>query len=163
MLLVKVFEELDVWIDEQNRAARNESMIEYRRCLFRIVEQSALINVELDFDVAATGDLDAYTDAQYAVLKKLEEILAKHGLKYDLLSSEIWMPAETEYIDVFLGDWVRTQRAGVEYVMASKAKKSPGKNATLLQNYIASEPSDLFFKLCEKYEIDLAKIVEGKI
>ena len=65
------------------------------------------------------------------------------------------MPEETQYADIFVGDWVRAMRALPLYVMVSKAKFAVEKNRALIRQYIAHEAPDEFFELCDRHQVDL--------
>ncbi len=83
---------------------------------------NALLEAKLDIEIAATADVDAFNDAEYSVVAKLNELLLQEGLEYDQLSNEIWMPVENVYRDIFRGHWVIALLAQPEFVMLSKAK-----------------------------------------
>jgi hypothetical protein len=158
-LLKPIFRKLDEWVIEQNREAQIESFRPIKACTFRVVGQTALLEASIDLEIAATADVDAFNDAEFSVVAKLNELLLSEGLQYDQLSNEIWMPAETLYTDIFRGTWVTALLAQVEFVMLSKAKMAPTKNRILLRNYVASEPPVSFFALCRKYKVDLTSIL----
>ena len=159
-MLVRIFEELDIWVQSQNDEARQQGFLMLRPCVFQVVGQAGIIAANPNFDVTATQDLDAFTNAQHAIVEKLVSILAKRGIKYDLLSSEVWMPPETQYVELFKGRHVTAERSGLDYIMVSKAKMNPQKNKDLIQNYLAAGASDLFFELCKKYKIDLQSLLD---
>jgi hypothetical protein len=154
-MISSVLKELDVWINQENLEARQEGSTPLKVCTIQVVGQNALLEANLDLHLAATVDLDAYVNASSAVLTKLRDLLQTRGLVLDPLSSEIWMPTETVYADIWRGDWVIGQRALPEFVMASKAKMAFDKNRNLIQQYIASEPPMRFFDLCDNYQINL--------
>ena len=94
-------------------------------------------------------------------LKLWGKLLIAEGLELDPLSNEIWMPMETQYVEIFKCDWVLAMRAETEFIMLSKALKAPAKNKVLLRNYIATRPPLSFFKMCQKYKVDLSAVIEG--
>jgi hypothetical protein len=158
VVLKGVFEELDDWIIEENRMAIEQSAIPIDKCEFKVVGQAALLEARLDLSIAATGDLDVFVKVRYEVIEKLNVILKPKGMVYDILSSQIWMPDETEYTDIYSGEFVTATRALPEYILVSKAKHAARKNRDLIMQYLASGPPDRFFDLCEKYEIALDKL-----
>lgn len=159
-MLSEIFEKLDFWIVEHNIQASREGLPAISKCEFRIVGQTALLEANLKIDLASTVDVDAMNNAAYSVTAKFNELLNAHGLEYDKLSNEIWMPAETIYADLFRGISVVATRAEPEFVMLSKAKKAPTKNKVLLRQYLAASPPKRFFDLCQKYEIDLEEVLK---
>ena len=156
----ETFEKLDAWISAENRIARADGFMEFAKCEFWIVGQVALLIADMDIQIAKTGDLDAFSNAKYAVLAELKKLLAAINLELESLNDEIWMPSETVYRLFFEGNFVTVHRAEPEYVMVSKAKYALTKNKILLQQYIASSPPEIFFAMCQKYGVDIEKILE---
>lgn len=155
-----IFAILDDWIDDQNREARREGLREIQSCEFKILGQIALMEAATDLHIGMTKDFDAVSNAPYAVMRKLDELLGANGFQYDLLSSEIWMPDETTYVELLKGKWVTALRAELLYVMISKARMAVVKNRILLRQYLASKPPRQFFDLCLKYGISLEEILK---
>jgi hypothetical protein len=158
-MLKEIFHQLDVWVTDENIYASQNGYRSFPKCEFKIVGQAALMEAMLKIEFAATVDVDAMTNASYEVIAKFDQLLKANGLELDPLSGEIWMPAETIYVDLYEGAWVLAQRAEPEYIMVSKAVKAPQKNKILLGRYIAARPPQQFFKLCEKYNVNLAEIL----
>ena len=146
-MLAIIFEILDGWINDENKEARREGLRAIAKCEFRVVGQMALMEAKLDLHIAVTGDVDAFNNAHHSVMTKWNDLLIANGLKYDLLSNEIWMPAETIYLEIYKGDWVTAFRAEPE-------------NRLLLRQYIASRPPQIFFDLCLKYSVNLDRVWE---
>lgn len=145
---------------EQDLEAMREGFSSPKKCSVRVVGQTALLEANLDIEIAATVDVDAFIEAESLVIAQFSQLLRYEGLEYDQLSNEIWMPEETKYVDIFRGDWVVAMLAQPEFVMLSKAKMALGKNKMLLRDYIASEPAELFFRLCEKYRVNIENILK---
>ena len=161
MALAAVFERLDQWVTAENQSATIEGFRLLPKSIFRVVGQAALLEANVQFNVAATVDVDVLNNAKHEVVAKLSELLMAEGLELDPLSNEIWMPSETLYIEIFKGDWVTAMRAETEFIMVSKALKAPSKNRVLLRNYVAMRPPTSFFKMCEKYNVDLNAVIEA--
>ena len=106
-----------------------------------------------------TADVDAYTNASYRVVQKLNQLLEPLGKHYDQFSSEIWMPEETEYLSFFDGYRVSVTIAKEEYILISKALKALELNRMLLVEYISRGPSQLFVDLTKKYGISFDSIL----
>ncbi|MEY4630999.1 MAG: hypothetical protein RIQ81_1119 [Pseudomonadota bacterium] len=161
MTLATIFEQLDQWVMAENKNATVEGIRLLPKSLFRVVGQAALLEAKVEFNVAATVDVDVLNNAKHEVVAKLSELLLAEGLELDPLSNEIWMPLETQYVEIFKGDWVTSLRAETEFIMVSKALKAPAKNRVLLRNYIATRPPVSFFEMCEKYKVNLDTVIEG--
>ena len=161
MALATVFEQLDQWVTTENQSATIEGFPLLPQSVFRVVGQAALLEAHVQFNVAATVDVDVLNNARHEVVAKLSELLNAEGLELDPLGNEIWMPSETLYVDIFRGDWITAMRAETEHIMVSKALKAPTKNRVLLRSYIATRPPESFFKMCEKYRVDLNGIIES--
>ncbi|MCX6119926.1 MAG: hypothetical protein NT027_20515, partial [Proteobacteria bacterium] len=150
---------LDQWIDSQNLEAHRDGFRPIPKCEFRVVGQLALMEANLNLPIAATQDFDAFHNAHHLVMTKLNHLLSVNGLIFDMLSTEIWMPDEVQYVDVYAGKWVSVVRARPEYIMLSKAKMALEKNRVLLRQYISSRPPVIFFDLCLKYNVNLDHIL----
>lgn len=159
MALEHIFRKLDQWIDGKNAEALHNGLLSIPKSEFRVVGQTALMEARLDFEVVATADVDAVSNATYVVLAKFNELLKVEALEYDQLSSEIWMPEETTYVDIYRGKWVTALRAEVPFIMVSKAKMAMSKNKMLLRQYIASNPAKIFFDLCQKHRVNIGDIL----
>jgi hypothetical protein len=159
-MLKTIFNKLNNWIDLENKESRREGLKLFKSCTFRVVGQTALLEAKLDLEIAATTDVDAFTDGEAMVVSKFNEFLKQDGLEYDQLSNEIWMPEETTYSQIYKGPWVTALLAEPEFILVSKAKMSPKKNLPLIRAFIASEPRPSFFELCEKHNVDLASILK---
>ena len=154
-MLVNIFSKLDEWIYSQNQLATEGGGLLISPCTFKLLGQSALIEARLGFELARTADVDAYYDAPYKALQQLDVLLAKHGMHLDPLGQEVWMPAETKYDSLFSGQYLELQLAQAVYVLTSKSLKAPEKNKEIISQYLASEPEEEFFALCERYNVEL--------
>ena len=159
-MLRNVFNQLDYWIETENLDRSKAGMLRIARCEIRVVGQTALVEANLNLHVPATMDVDVFADYEYVVKRRFEELLQAAGKQLDPVGHEAWMPKETEYLEYFMGDWVRAFLAKVEYVLISKAKKAPAKNEALIAEYLATGASELFFDLAKLYEIDLQAFVQ---
>lgn len=159
-MLLKIFKKLDNWIQDEKEEAISSSGRIISDCQFKVLGQFALLEADLALSIAATADLDAYSNASYAVVKQLDILLSEYGMHYDPMSSEIWMPKETKYDQLYQGVALSAYIARPEYVLLSKALKAPERNIALLIQYLASGPSSLFLELCETYSVDLEALVE---
>lgn len=159
-MLKKVFAELDNWIAEENIERQEDGAMPMRACEIKVIGQTALLEAHLALHVPATMDVDVFANYEYAVKRKFEALLKQNGKELDPVGHEAWMPRETQYEEFYSGKWVKAYLARVEFVILSKAKKAPEKNRSLIVEYLASSPPDTFFKLAEKYAIDLEGFLE---
>jgi len=159
-LLKDKFILLDEWIEQENKTSFEEGSPLLKKCEFKILGQTALIEAKLNLSLTATVDVDAYTNAQNIVKAKLAEFLREDNLELDALSDEIWMPTETKYSEFYKGSFVNVFLADPVYILVSKALKAMQKNKLLILEYIASNPPKEFFRLCEKYKVDLKKVMK---
>lgn len=154
-MLYKIFEELDHKILTTNQELRAEGALEIPHFFIKVLGQTALIEASIELNLFATVDVDAYANFNWLAKSLFSEVLSKYGLFYDELSSEIWMPKETEYLSYFKGKSFESYLARAEYILLSKLLKAPEKNRILLLEYLAKGASDLFLNLCAQYQVDL--------
>lgn len=159
-MLFNCFQELDQWMNQENSKARVSGFIPLEGCEILVVGQTALLEAKLDLHLVATADVDVYRELNYSVRKEFERILLKHGKTLDPVGHEAWMPKETRFEVLFSGKWIQGKIARHEYILISKAKTAPAKNKNLLIEYLASAPSESFFQLANRYEIDLGYFVK---
>ena len=105
MALAAIFERLDQWVTAENKSATIDGFQLLPKSIFRVVGQAALLEAKVRFNVAATVDVDVLNNAKHEVVAKLSELLMAEGLELDPLSNEIWMPMETQYVEIVNGDW----------------------------------------------------------
>jgi len=158
-MLVRLFRALDEWIVVQNAEATTQGLPHHKPCSIRVFGQLALWEAGVELTLAATQDLDAYADYEWAVQKRFEELLRARGKFLDPLAHEAWMPEETVYRTVYSGSYVTGAIAEPDFVLLSKALKAPAKNAPLLTEYLASGPSERFIALAKSYGVDLEQFV----
>jgi hypothetical protein len=130
-----------------------------RPCRIRVLEQAALLAAKVPLQLNVTNDVDVYGDYEYAIEAEFRRLLALQGRQLDPVGHEIWMPKETRYTDLFVGEYVTMQLADVEAVLVSKALKAPGKNRALIVQYVAAGASERFVALAKRYRVDLEQFV----
>lgn len=158
-MLTKIAVTLDSWVFERNLEAQAEGFPLLEPCRIRVLGQMALLENDVSLPLTLTNDVDVYADYEYAVETEFRSLLARQGKDLDPLGHEIWMPCETEYRDLFAGQYVTLQVADVESVLLSKALKAPKKNRTLIVEYLAKGANERFFKLAKKYRLDLEQFL----
>lgn len=153
-MLAEVAEELDRWVIDENVRAGAEGLLRLRPCTIRALGQSALLEIGLPVELAATKDVDVYADYDDAIRRRFAELLAGRGLELDLLAHEIWMPRETRYTPAFSGKLVQLMLAEPEAILVSKALKAPAKNRVLITEYLSVGATERFWELARKYALD---------
>lgn len=154
-MIKQVFTELDAWAVKKNIEFIHEGLMPIKPCYIKVLGQEALIEANIDLNLSATMDVDVYSNYEYSIKAKFEELLNIKGKILDPDGEKIWMPKETEYQEIFKGSVINGYIAKVEYVLISKALKAPEKNKILLIEYLAKGPSKLFFDLVRKYKVKL--------
>ena len=158
-MLREIAAQLDDWFVKRAKEARAEGAISPRACTIFVHGQMALFAREVNLPLVATQDVDVRADFDYAARKEFERLLAKRNLVLDPVGHEAWMPQETVYERFFSGRFVTLTVADAECVLLSKALKAPGKNRSLLTEYLASGPSARFMELAARYNLDLEQFV----
>jgi hypothetical protein len=158
-MLREIAEQLDRWIIERNFEAEEEGLPQTAQCTIKVLGQTALMESGVALALAATNDVDVQADYSYPVQKEFERLLAQHARTLDPVSHEIWMPRETRYRELFSGRFVRVLLADADAVLLSKALKAPDKNRVLITEYLALGASDRFYRLAQKYGLDLEQFL----
>ena len=138
--LLEVFKNLNSFIEEENRIAKEEGSMPISPQVIQIVGQTALILAELPFPVTATMDLDVISRLNHAVSKKLSELLLEKGLRLETDGHLIWMPKTTEYATIAEFSYVKVCVAKTEFVVASKFKFKRLKDEKLIKTYLEYFP-----------------------
>jgi hypothetical protein len=157
--MIDTLKKLDLWIEQENKSLTASGLSLIKKCKIKLLGQMALVEAKVELHLFATMDVDAYLEMSYSVQEKFNELLLEKGKHYDVHSSEIWMPKETEYALLFEGKYTQAFYAVPEYVLLSKALKAPQKNHNLIVEYLSKQPSKKFFDLCEKYKVNLENFV----
>ena len=128
-------------------------------CRIRLLGQAALLEAGTPLTLAATNDVDAYADYEFAVEAEFRRLLQAEGKDLDTPGHEIGMPKETEYSVIYSGRYVELSVADSDAVLVSEGLKAPAKNRLILVEYLARGPSDRFVKLAKKYRLNLEQFV----
>lgn len=139
--------------------AKNDGVLPHARCEIRVLGQMALIEASTDLHLAATQDVDVFADYEWLVRKEFERLLLVHNKSLDAHGHEVWMPKETRYDLIYDGRHVKGFLAEADFVLLSKAKKAPAKNAALITEYLARGASQRFLKLARRYAVDLEQFL----
>ncbi|MBI2609461.1 MAG: hypothetical protein HYW47_07720 [Deltaproteobacteria bacterium] len=154
-MIEKVLQELDKWLVQENNERRKIGTLLIKKVVIKVLGQMALIEAKLNLQLLETADVDAYISGEYIVIKKFDELLKMRNRFLDPDSEKVWMPKETQYTPLYKGRSVDGFLADPESVLISKALKAPVKNKNLVIEYLAHSPSQRFFKLAQKYKLDL--------
>jgi len=158
-MLVEIAERLETFVIERNLEARREGLLALRPCVIKLLGQAALLEAKVPLALALTNDVDVYADYEFAIEREFRRLLATQGRELDSLGREVWMPAETTYQPLFVGQYVTLLVADPEAVLLSKGLKAARKNRALLTEYLAKGPSARFLELSQKYGLDLEQFL----
>jgi len=158
-MLVEIAERLETFVVERNLEARREGLLALRPCVIKLLGQAALLEAKVALTLALTNDVDVYADYEFAIEQEFRRLLATKGRELDSLGGEVWMPVETTYRALFVGQYVTLLVADAEAVLLSKGLKAARKNRQLLTEYLAHGPSARFLKLAQKYRLDLEQFL----
>jgi hypothetical protein len=158
-VLADVARKLDEWVMARNATAWADGRPAIRACTIRVLGQAALFESRLPLGLLGTRDVDVKADYEDAVRVQFGTLLTEKGFELDPLGREVWMPRETRYETAYAGRFVRLEVAEPEAVLVSKGLKAPTKNRALLTEYLASEPSERFLALAQKYGLELEQFV----
>lgn len=150
---------LDAWVIARNVEAREEGRLLLKPCHIRVLGQTALFESDVDLHLNLTSDVDVYADYEHSIELEFRRLLAERGRELGTTGREVWMPTETRYDDLFVGEYVTMQVADPDAVLLSKALKAPRKNRALIVEYLAAGASPRFFALAERYDLDLEQFV----
>jgi hypothetical protein len=159
IMIIKIFRELDRWAVKANREAAKNGWPAIGPFYIKVLGQTALLEAKVGLNLTATIDVDVFANYQHSVKNEFERLLNEHGKSLDQDSDKIWMPKETEYEQVFTGQFLTGFIAKSEYVLISKALKAPKKNHAIMVEYLAKGPSKLFMMLADKYNADLEDFI----
>lgn len=155
-MLGKIASKVDMWAVEQNQKTNFDNLKPIPKTEIYIVGQTALLEAKLSIAIAATMDVDSYTELNYQLRVKFDELLQEEGRHLDPVGHEAWMPEETKYKSLYKGKLISLSIAEPVYIILSKARMAPVKNKTLILDYIASSDLDhKLFDLAKKYDVDL--------
>ncbi len=160
-MIREIFKELDSEIFNINKELRKSGTLEIARFYIKVLGQIALIEAKIGLHLVATLDVDAYANFDWLAKKAFIALLAKRGQMFDELSSEIWMPEDTQYELVHKGDTFDGYIARHEFVLLSKRLKAPFKNKGLILEYLSKNPTVLFTELCQRHNVDLKGFVRN--
>jgi len=80
-----------------------------------------------------TNDLDALLEGDWLCKLEFKRILEIHGLVYDELSSEIWIPPGSTFRLFYESHHIKCEYLDPLSTLLSKALKAPDKNSTLIR------------------------------
>jgi hypothetical protein len=158
-MLREIAEQLDAFALARGVEARREGLLSPRPCVIQLLGQTALLESKVELTLAATNDVDVYSDYEFPVEQEFRRLLRLRGLDLDPLGGEVWMPRETVYEPLFSGRFVTLQVADVAAILLSKGLKAPRKNGPLLTEYLARGPSPRFLTLARKYRLNLEQFL----
>jgi hypothetical protein len=151
-LLEKISKILEDEISLANLERAKNSEPRIKPIKITILGQFALIinqGISEKIPLAATMDVDALFEGDWSFRKIFERTLKDSGLILDELSSEIWIPPQSQYVCYYKSAQITIQGLTPIYCLLSKAIKAPDKNKVLIINALeiyGTELSDLIKK-----------------
>ena len=139
-MLKKVLSKLDQWIQNENLDRKKNGGMLISACEIKILGQTALIEAKLDLELAATADVDVYTNMDFIVRKQLDLLLSKFGKFLDPDGDFVWMPKETQYVPYFSGKYIKASLAKPEYILESSPPASNTLGCTIPQGISSTQP-----------------------
>ena len=106
-----IFKKFDDLLEIEHKEATALGILGPGEVTLKVFGQGGLMMADLEMNLIATRDIDAYAEAKHGTLIKLDKFLKKHGLEFDFLSNEVWMPDETIYKSFYKGSYLAFLRA----------------------------------------------------
>ena len=157
-----IFAALAGEIAQENVTLREEGLTPLAHTEIRVMGQMSLLSnteVQAQIRLIATVDVDATVRGEFWVQKKFEELLLKDGLELDPVASEIWLPAEATFTEMFSSNLLTCLRLDALYALVSKAIKAKEKNRILIRQALPIFGRELE-DLIKKYGGDLVYFEE---
>lgn len=106
----------------------------------KILDQTALRihpHTAPQLHIIQTADLDALLVGDWTGKRILQQCLAKIGLVYDEHSTDVWIPPQATFTELYRSERLNVEVLDPLWCLVSKAVKAPTKNRYLIQDAIA--------------------------
>jgi len=134
-MILDVLKKLDQMIQKENDRLRREDQMGLPKVEITIFGQISLLSDEklkTQIKLFSTYDVDAVVKGVHWIKVQFEKALKRQGFDLDPVSDEIWIPPNSEYVDLFVTEKIVCKRLGSLYVLVSKAIKAKEKNRILV-------------------------------
>jgi len=133
---MKLINEIITDLEERLLAHRNdigESGLNEKIEIEVLGQMSLLMNPQLSKRIllAATADIDARLKGRWAESKIFRDVLGSKKLRYDELSTEVWLPADARFIEYYDSLYVRVSYLDPISALTSKAIKAKEKKSLI--------------------------------
>ena len=156
-VLFEIIKDLEQQVDRYNTQCLKDDTPRVSQVELTLLGQFSLF-ADADFStqvpLIATTDLDAIIKPEWDVIGLLKKVLEKHGLEYDELSSEIWVPPESTFEILYESHLIICKYLAPLYALLCKAIKAPERNRLLIQQALPIY-GDQLIALIEKYGGDI--------
>lgn len=153
----KILSDFEITLQRASAERASDGLPQLAKVELKVLGQMALFANEYasaSLDLVQTKDLDAIIEGDWVVRSMFKETLRHHGLVYDDLSDEIWIPPEATFDEYYNSSLLRVLVLSPLYVLVSKAVKAPEKNKQLITQAISVWGESLIEKI-EEYGQDV--------
>lgn len=130
-ILREIFYALEAWILNENKRRHERGGFSFPKCEVRLLGQMSLIaneKVAATLRLIATLDLDAHLEQMdYQIKKRMVELLNEKNLTYDEDSEKIWLPPDSEFLELYTFNSLMVSMLDPESALVSKAVKAQKK------------------------------------
>lgn len=135
-LIDRVIQDLEDGLKRRREEFNDGSLISDRIEIEVLGQMSLLMNKDVSskINLAATADVDAKLKGRWGEAQVFREVLKAHGLKYDELSTEVWIPKDAKFIEYYNSPYVKVSYLDPVSALTSKAVKAKEKNRLLVSN-----------------------------
>lgn len=108
--------------------------------------------------IPATKDVDALFKVDWVVRTAFKEVVSKHGLVFDDLSDEAWIPPKAAFHLLHESERLKAYAMDPKDILVSKAKMAPDKNHILIAQAVSVYGEELLERF-SKHGINPDKFV----
>jgi hypothetical protein len=114
-----------------------------------LANQSIKKDLLSELKLFATTDIDVLVKGEWVIQKALRKISKQFNLEFDELSSEIWIPADAQFIAIYEGEIITVKAIDPESAILTKAIKAKEKNRILVRDALRIYGSQLANRITE--------------
>lgn len=136
-LIRKILIETEEEIRRLNKEREEFGQVRIKKLKITLLGQFGLLSNSKfppQIPLVRTDDVDAFLDGDIAGKQCFREIIKKHGLVYDELSDQIWIPPNATFSEISDSEEIFCCVLDPVFVLLSKAIKSKEKNRRLIRN-----------------------------
>jgi hypothetical protein len=135
-LINKVIEDLEEALRLRREDLGDSVMSDNKIEINVLGQMSLLMNEEVSSKIrlAYTKDVDALLKGKWGETQVFRDVLKSNGLAFDELSTEIWIPKDSNFIQYYDSTWVKVSHLDPISAITSKAIKAKEKNKHLVSD-----------------------------